>query len=111
MYLDLTEPHGLTAPEVGAVADLLSRRKARCTVLEIAHATSLSTLVVVPALDHLLAVGTVARHVETTDGRARSAYQLTATGRRLHRPRRADTPVGAEAEVDAVELDAVGAAR
>ncbi len=54
------------------------------SVLAVAHATGLSTLVVVPALAHLCERGLVARSAHASDGRT-WVYHLTAAGQRTRR--------------------------
>jgi predicted transcriptional regulator len=69
--------------DLNAVTDFLRPRRNGATVLEIARGTDLSAVVVVPALDRLLADGVVRRRMLVSDGTGpRSAFVLTSSGRR-----------------------------
>ena len=80
----LADPVSLRPHEVKAVFRYLAGEGGdggQASALAVARATGLSTLVVIPALEHLGERGLVARSV--CRGRGRGwVYQLTADGRR-----------------------------
>ena len=77
-------PSTLRPHEVQAVFSAVAGAEHDVSVLAIAQSTGLSTLVVVPALDHLCDRGVVAR-VAHPMGRRSWVYRLTAVGRRSRR--------------------------
>lgn len=77
-----TRPDDLILGEEADVLACLVRQRDACTALGIARATGLSTLAVVPALDRLLAAGSVSRRIDEAGDRPRLVYQLTVAGRR-----------------------------
>ena len=73
----------LPAADVMGVEQLLRTCAAGCTVPEITARTYLSSLVVIPALERLIAEGSVQRSIiESPDGHRVWAYRLTARRRR-----------------------------
>ena len=70
--------------ELDAVVEFLRPRRGGATVLEIARGTTLSAVVVVPALNQLMSDGIVRRRMLEVDGAGppRSAFVLTSSGRR-----------------------------
>lgn len=70
--------------EVRAVFNAVASSDHEVSVLTVAQATSLSTLVVVPALDHLCERGLVIKLAHPA-GRRSWVYRLTAQGRRARR--------------------------
>jgi len=69
--------------ELDAVAEFLRPRRSGATVLEITRGTKLSAVVVVPALNQLMADGVVRRRMFDSGGsQPRSAFVLTSSGRR-----------------------------
>ena len=69
--------------EVEIIAELLRRRRAGTSLLEIANLAQLGTVVVIPALQLLIEEGVVQRRMVQGGGRGpRSEYLLTSAGRR-----------------------------
>jgi predicted transcriptional regulator len=69
--------------DLDAITDFLRPRRNGATVLEIARGTDLSAVVVVPALDQLMADGVIRRRTLASDGTGpTSAFVLTSSGRR-----------------------------
>jgi DNA-binding PadR family transcriptional regulator len=73
----------MSTRELGAVTDYLRTRRSGSTVLDITSGTDLSAVVVVPALNQLMADGIVRRRmIESNGSGPRSAFTLTSAGRR-----------------------------
>lgn len=73
----------MSTNELRAVTDYLRTRRNGSTVLDITRGTDLSAVVVVPALNQLMAEGIVRRRmIESNGGGPRSAFTLTSAGRR-----------------------------
>lgn len=70
--------------EVRAVFSAVAHAEQEVSVLVVAQTTGLSSLVVVPALDHLCDRGLVARRAHPMGGRS-WVYRLTAQGLRARR--------------------------
>ena len=73
----------MSSDELSAVTDFLRTRRSGATVLDITSGTKLSAVVVVPALNQLMADGIVRRRMVESNGNGpRSAFTLTSVGRR-----------------------------
>jgi hypothetical protein len=77
----------MSSSELGAVTDFLRTRRDGGTVLDITRGTDLSAVVVVPALNQLMADGIVRRRmIESAGSGPKSAFTLTSAGRRQRWP-------------------------
>lgn len=79
--IEASEPVSLRPHEVKAVFTSLVGERREASALSVARSTGLSTLVVVPALEHLCERGMVVRSERQTGSRG-WVYQVTAAGRR-----------------------------
>ncbi len=80
-------PKGATSDECLVVWRAIGASPHRLPALDIARATGLSTLVVVPAIALLMEDRLVSRAVVTQDGEQTWGYHLTVEGRRRLRAR------------------------